>query len=165
MKTLKKIWLSLMWLTIVLGISFSLAWLNPHDPWSFRNLDHGSDAPSVNGEDVNDNGAINQWSYAISNNLSGTIEPNEYNDYKTSFEDTMTLIQTTINRLLWALAVIALVYMLYCWFLIFTSGSDDKNASKGKKWISTAAIAIAWIGLSWLIISAIIWLINNVAAS
>jgi len=44
--------------------------------------------------------------------------------------------------------------------LVLTSWSDDKNAEKWKKWIKTAIIAIAWIGLAWLIVSAMIWFIH-----
>ena len=55
--------------------------------------------------------------------------------------------------------------MIYCGFLVFSSGSDDKNASKGKKWISTAAIALTGIGLSWLIISAMIRFIQRISTT
>ena len=60
---------------------------------------------------------------------------------------------------------IALIYMLYCWFLVISSWSDDKNASKGKKWIKTAAIAIAWVWLAWLIISVMIRFIGVITKS
>lgn len=84
-------------------------------------------------------------------------------EYQTSLWYVLSLIKYAINRLLWVLSFVALVYMLYCWFLIFSSWSDDKNAQKGKKWITTAAIALAWLWLSWLIISAMIWIIKVVS--
>lgn len=77
-------------------------------------------------------------------------------DYSSTLWYALSLIQISINWILWILATVALVYMLYCGFLVFTSWSDDKNAQKWRKWISTAAIALAWIGLSWMIVSAMI---------
>ena len=86
----------------------------------------------------------------------------ERSEYSTPLWYTLKLIQFFINWILGILSFVALMYMLYCWFLVFSSWSDDKNMQKGKKWISTAAIALAWIWLSWLIISAMIWFINGV---
>ena len=83
--------------------------------------------------------------------------------YETKLWYTLALIQIAVNWILGMLAVVSLVYILYCWFLVLSSWSEDKNASKWKSWIKNAAIAIAWIGLSWLIISAMIWFINTMA--
>lgn len=106
---------------------------------------------------------INEWWATFSNKLEWILHLPQKDDYTTSLGYITSLIQISINWLLWILAFIALVYMLYCGFLVFSSGSDDKNASKGKKWISTAAIALAWIGISWLIISAMIRFINLIS--
>ena len=161
MKILKKIWLLLAWFSVIFGINFS-SWLRSPFPEYWRTTSSDSTA-TVAGTTVNESWSISEWSRTISDQLRWTIDtPNTgtYDNYTTSLWRVITLIQKAINRLLWILAFVALVYMLYNWFLILTSWSDTKNADKGKKWISTAAIALAWIGLSWLIVSAIIWIIG-----
>lgn len=114
-------------------------------------------SPVVNDQDIEN---INEWWETFSRKLDGILWLPQKDDYATSLWYVTTLVQVLINWLLWILAFVALVYMLYCGFLVLFSWSDDKNASKGKKWISTAAIALAWIWLSWLIVSAMIWFIN-----
>lgn len=166
MKILKKIWLLLAWFSIIFGINFNSCWA----------LDGGSSLhpegytgsnPSVNEIAVDGSWSTSQWINTFTNELSGIInnpDNDSYNDsYNTSLWKAIKLIQIAINRILWILALVALVYMLYNWFLVLTSWTESKNADKGKKWISTAAIALAWIGLSWLIVSAIIWLIKFVS--
>lgn len=107
--------------------------------------------------------AIPQWIAQKTNRFAWILQFPERTDYTTSLWYALSLIQISINWILGILATIALIYMLYCWFLVFSSWTDDKNAQKGRKWISTAAIALAWIGLSWLVVSAMIWFINNVS--
>jgi hypothetical protein len=162
MKFIKKIWFSLIWLCIMLWLNYSFAdGLRIGQP--VRITYSGSD-PVISWNDV-ENNSISQWSNLFSNWLRWIIHIPQSDEYPTSLWYVIALIQIAINRLLWILAFVALIYMIYNWFLVFTSGSDDKNASKGKKWIWTAAIALAWIWLSWLIISIILWFINNIAAS
>ena len=70
-------------------------------------------------------------------------------------------IKVTINWILWMLATVALVICLYAWFKMLTSGSDSKGYDAGLKTLKNAAIWLAIIGLSWLIVSAIFWFIWN----
>ena len=105
---------------------------------------------------------INEWSKTFTDSLNWILHLPQKDEYITSLWYIMAMIQIAINWLLWILAFIALIYMLYCGFLVFSSWSDDKNAAKGKKWIWTAAIALAGIGISRLIISMILWLINYI---
>ena len=118
-------------------------------------------SPQIEWEEIE---KINEWWKSFSDKLGWILQLPQKKDYATSLWYVTTLIQVLINWLLWILSFVALVYMLYNGFLVFSSGSDDKNASKGKKWISTAAIALAWIWLSRLIISAMIRFINNIAS-
>lgn len=159
MNYLKKIWLWLLGIVIICGINFSDA-IRSGIWWKEREVYTDID-PTVD-ETVID-GTISEWSKSFSERIKWIISVDQPEDYSSSLWYVMSLIQVTINWLLGILAFIALVYMLYCGFLIFSSGSEDKNAWKWKKWITTAAIALAWIWLSWLIISAIIWFINNIA--
>lgn len=72
----------------------------------------------------------------------------------------LTSVQKTINWLLWILATIALAIMIYAGFLMVTSAGDEKKYSKGLWIIKYAAIGLAIIGLSWLIVSVIFWFIR-----
>lgn len=67
----------------------------------------------------------------------------------------MDVIKNIINYALWMLAFVALVYLLYHGFLIVTAAGDDTQYKKGLWGVKYAAIAIAGIGASRLIVSAI----------
>lgn len=73
-----------------------------------------------------------------------------------ALDSTMNLIQIIINYSLGILAFIALIYLVYCGFLMLSSAGNDKQYDKGKAWIKVAAIALIGIGLSWLIVSLIL---------
>ena len=156
MLKLKKIWTFLLWF-ILLFSSYSEAWLTT---WP-KTSEFQWDSTAIMDEKPVDD--INEWSHWFTEHLQWILHLPQKDDYPTSLWYVMSLIQISINWLLWILAFIALIYMIYCGFLVFSSWSDDKNAAKGKKWISTAAIALAWIGISWLIISVIIRFITNIA--
>jgi preprotein translocase subunit Sss1 len=70
-------------------------------------------------------------------------------------------IKNFINWALGMLATIALVLCLYAGFLMLTSAGDEKKYSKGMDILKKAGIGMVIIGLSWLIVSLIFWLINN----
>ncbi len=119
------------------------------------------DDPMINEQgEKNKMETIPQWIAQKTNRFEWILQFPTRTDYATPLWYAIRLIQVAINWILWILAFVALVYMLYCWFLVFSSWTEDKNAQKGRKWISTAAIALAWIWLSWLIVSAMIWFIN-----
>ena len=160
MKILKKIWLLLVGFVLIGSLNFVNALPDGQPVKDSKYTTHDGKIWDVNVSAEND--PIAAWSNITSQKVSGIIQLPQPENYQTSLWYAMALIQIAINWLLWMLASIALVYMLYCGFLIFLPWSDDKNTDKGKKWIKTAAIAIAWIGLSWLIISAMIWFINNI---
>lgn len=106
---------------------------------------------------------INSWWKTFSDKLGWILHIPQKDDYSTSLWYVISLVQITINWLLWLLASVVLIYMLYYGFLVLSAWSDDKNVSKGKKWISNATITIVGIGLSWLVISAIIRFINMIS--
>lgn len=72
---------------------------------------------------------------------------------------TMGVIKNIINYALWMLALVALLYLIYHGFLILTAAGDDAQYKKGVWGVKYAAIAMAGIGASWIIISAIFWLL------
>lgn len=71
-------------------------------------------------------------------------------------------VKTAINWVLWLLALIALIIALWAWFQMLTAAGDD---GKYKKWFTMlrqAAIGLIMIGISWLLVSFIFWVINTV---
>jgi hypothetical protein len=79
--------------------------------------------------------------------------------HETAQSKVMTVVKNLINYALWMVALVALVYLIYHGFLILTAAGDDTQYKNWLKWVKFAAIAMAGIGLSWLIVSAIFWLI------
>lgn len=163
-KFIRKMWLFLLGILISFSIipSFYLqAWLATPGQPSSLNQERSSN-PKMGRDDISNDDSIWQWSTNIWNKSIWILHFPQANNYKTRFWYTLALIQVIINWTLGMLMFVVLIYVLYCGFLILSAWSDDKNTSKGKSWIKTAAIAIAWIGLSWMIISAMIWFINNI---
>ena len=72
---------------------------------------------------------------------------------------TMTVIKNIINYALGMVALVALIYLIYHGFLIVTAMGDEAQYKKGISGAKFAAIAMAGIGTSWLVVSAIFWLI------
>ena len=72
----------------------------------------------------------------------------------------LTTIKTTIKWLLWILATIAVAICLYGGFLMMTAAGDEKKYQKGLTVLKYAAIGLAVIWLSWIIVSAVFWFVN-----
>lgn len=162
----KKLWLFLLGIVANFWINLMYAELSVGPQGHIYDTPH----PTVNNQVVTGNDPIWQWIYdtvSSENNekIKWILQLPQANNYDTNLWYILAIIQIAINWILGILAFVALVYMLYCWFLVLSSWSDDKNASAWKKWIKTTVIAIAWIGLAWLIISAMIWFINTVTVS
>lgn len=152
MKIFSKVCVFLLAVSLVSVVAFSNA-KSSIDPNATNKRDISVNDPKI-GDDKME--SIAQATDKTTNKLNWILQFPERSDYATPLWYALSLIQISINWILWILATVALVYMLYCGFLVFTSWADDKNAQKGRKWISTAAIALAWIGLSWMIVSAMI---------
>jgi len=73
----------------------------------------------------------------------------------------ITTIRTAINWVLGMLSLVALVLCLYAGFLMMTSSGDENKYKKGVGIMKWAAIGLAIIALSWLIVSLIFWVING----
>ena len=164
MLKLKKVWLFLFICIITFWIKLGYsewALLTPYGGSRNVNIsvEEWASTPKIDNKEIDEN-AIWEWTTHMWNKSSWIIHLPQPKEYETKLKYTLALIKIIINWTLWILASVALVYMLYSWFLVLSAWSDDKNVSKWKKWISTAAIAIAWIGISWLIISAMIRFIN-----
>ncbi len=71
------------------------------------------------------------------------------------------VVKTVINRVLTLLALIALVLALYGGFQMVTAAGDDGKYKAGFKVLKQAAIGLIVIGLSWIIVTSIFWLIGK----
>ena len=70
-------------------------------------------------------------------------------------------IKTAINWVLGLLSLVALVLCLRGGFQMMTSGGDQKKYESGLNVLKWAAIGLAIIAASWLIVSLIFFVINN----
>lgn len=68
-------------------------------------------------------------------------------------------IKNAINWCLWILATVALCFCMYWWFQMLTSGADSKWYDNWFKILKNAAIGLAIIWLSWMIVSAVFWFV------
>ena len=75
----------------------------------------------------------------------------------------LDVIKTFINWVLGLLATVALALCLRAGFLIVTAAGDDAKQKKGMGIIKQAAVGLIIIGISWLIVSLIFWLIETFA--
>lgn len=92
--------------------------------------------------------------------LSGIVSADqEISSHIVAQNRVMDVVKNIINYALWMIALVALVYLIYHGFIMVTAAGDDTQYKKGLKWIKYAAIAMVGVGMSWLIVSAIFWLI------
>lgn len=169
MQIFKKIWLLIAGITIILGFNSLYVqgalntWPRDHSEqrWS-QNKNRPSDW-KIDNTEISGIDNIWSWTKAIWDKSMWILHLPQSTDYESELWYVLALIQIAVNRTLTLLSFVTLIYLLYNWFLILTSGSDSKNAEKWKKWITSAAIAIAWIAISWLIISIMIRLIRSFA--
>jgi len=113
---------------------------------------------------------LRQWAYNIIHSSDGKYtvewivkEDNQIETHNEAMWDTIQIIRNAVNRALWMLSLVALVYILIQGFIILTAAGDD---NKQKKWIAgikRAWLAIIWIGLSRFIVTFIFWIIRWVA--
>lgn len=75
----------------------------------------------------------------------------------------MGVIKTFINWVLGLLSLIALVVCLYGGFSMVTAAGDEAKYKSGFKILQQAAVGLAIIGLSWIIVSAIFRVIGGAA--
>lgn len=73
----------------------------------------------------------------------------------------LDVVKVTVNWVLWILSLIALILCLYWWFLMLTAAGDESKVKTWTKVLKHAAIWLAIIWLSRLIISFVFRLINK----
>lgn len=104
---------------------------------------------------------IEDWAKRVTPEWAGLAGTDtEITDYTDALGKVLHVIQNVVNYALWILSLVALIYLIIHWLMIMTAAWDDGKMKKWLKWVKNAFIAIAWIGLSRIIISFILWLIN-----
>lgn len=113
---------------------------------------------------------IREWAYNVIHSSDDEYRVEwivkEDNPIETHWEalgDTMQIIRNAVNRALWMLSLVALIYIIIQWLIILTAAGDD---NKQKKWIAgikRAWLAILWIGVSRFIVTFIFRIIRWVS--
>ncbi len=109
----------------------------------------------INGDPIRD-GADNpgRWVVWIVRNW-------EITNFFQAKNQTIAFIQNLINRSLWLVWLVALVYIIYHGFLMVTAAGNDAQFKKWAKALRTAVISILWIGLSAYIVKFIFYLLDR----
>ena len=76
----------------------------------------------------------------------------------------LNVIKNFINWMLWLLATIALVICLYAGFKMVTSAGDEGKYKEGIEMMKKAGIGLVIIGLAWMIVSVVMWLLNSLTS-
>lgn len=77
----------------------------------------------------------------------------------------ISVIKSTINWALGLLGLITFVLLLWGGFQMVTAAGDDKKFGEGLKILKNAGIGLAFIALSWLMVSVLFWVINAVTTN
>lgn len=160
---MKKILISL----IVLSSLFTWASAQTQAPDSSENILTEKFEQVLEADDIED--PLRDGAYGIvggdnvdpDKKISSILEAGEITEHKTAMDSTLNFIKKIVNYLLWFLWLIALLFMIYHWFLMLTAAGDDAQYKKWLKSIKYAAIAIWWVWISWLFVSFIFWLISK----
>ena len=71
----------------------------------------------------------------------------------------LTVVKNFINFVLWLLGLITLIMLLWWGFNMVTSAGDNQKFGDGMKILKNAGIGLAFIALSWMMVSMIFWVI------
>jgi len=85
-------------------------------------------------------------------------------DWQMKGDKLIDVIKSFINWMLGMLALIALVILIWGGFQMVTAAGDDAKYKKGFKILQQAAVGLVFIGVSWLMVSVIFWLLGVVMA-
>lgn len=94
-----------------------------------------------------------------------TYAPDVYGKQAFQEDNLIKTIQKAINWVLGILSLIALALCLWGGFQMMTSGGDSKKYESGLNLLKWAAIGLAVIAVSWLVVSLIFYVINTAAVA
>ncbi len=102
------------------------------------------------------------WFWINAENTSGIEGINAGTD---QWDNILSVIKKFINYALGLLALIALVMLLWGGYKMVASGGQEDAYKEGLKILKNAAIGIAFISISWFIVTFIFYIIGLVATS
>lgn len=167
----------------IMSLCFIVAWailLRWHSFWYFyrwniNTIYNNNEWRAINtdlwpSETISD--PFRDWAYNIVHSYSGDVvewivkaeEDQPIRTHGEAMWDTLQVIKNAVNRALWMLSLVALVYILIQWFIILTAAGDDNKQKKWLAGIKRAWLAIIWIGLSRFIVTFIFWIIRWIAS-
>ncbi len=148
----------------------SFADLNPMDdytPTDFltNNQDHAINDEKTEGVLISN--PLREGAHSIVHGESHEIEGIIYDDTEiTTFDDaqigTISFIKRWVNYALGFASFVALVFLIYHGFSMLTASGDEAQYKKGFKGLKNAGIALVGMGLSWLIVRLILYLLSQV---
>lgn len=100
------------------------------------------------------------WTWGLSWDIVGIWD--KISSHENAQNKTLQVIKNLLNYALGMLWLVALIYLIYHGFLIVTAAGDDTQYKKWLSGVKYAAIAIVGIGVSWLVVSWIFWLLDLV---
>lgn len=77
--------------------------------------------------------------------------------------ETTAFISRVVNYIIWLLGLISTLYLLWSGFKMVTAAWDDGKYSSGFEWVKYSLLAIAGLGLSWFIVSFILYVFQTAA--
>ena len=96
------------------------------------------------------------------NKINNLLESNEKIETQgDATKKTINLVHRIINYALGLVSVVALIVLIYAGIQMTTAAGDDKKYQAGKSTLKSITIGIIGIGVSWLIVSFIFWLLNT----
>lgn len=157
----------LIWLFAFVVVLFSSVYaLEVIDQWHLDTINKDI-YKAVGSEDIDENQSVfRQWAHL-------PVDDQKVNkaiiaaDWETILQydewafKTFKYIKNIVNYSLWFLWILALIYLMYHWFIIVTTNEENKHQDAMKS-IKTASIAIAWIWISWFIVSFIYYVVRIV---
>ena len=99
----------------------------------------------------------------FANNNGKLSTDNKLTWEKSAWATGLIAIKRSINIALALLSTIAVVICMYGGFLMITAAGDEKKYQKGITVLKYAAIGLAIIALSWIIVSIVFWFVNSAA--
>ena len=119
----------------------------------------------TNGEDWGSYDAFGASEKLWYNDQDLQYAPEVYGKDSFQKDNLIKTIQKAINWVLGILSLIALALCLWGGFQMMTSGGDSKKYESGLNLLKWAAIGLAVIAASWLIVSLIFYVINTAAVT
>lgn len=111
----------------------------------------------------NNNSFIKNYQTQISKGGNLNIAGANNSTADPSDEPLMTVIKNAINYALGLLGLISLIWLIRGGYQMVTSAGDDDKYSNGIKILKNAAIGIAFIAVSWMVVSFIFYVVGEVA--